>query len=108
MTIHVPDKAAYEEYVKLENSDQIDWSALDFIAENGDVLPAVERADAYNDADYDYLREDQALPYYNGDYKTSLNLYTFNMNLNSWIQGRTSPVPMTTIEAIQVGTRKWI
>ena len=101
MKIHVPDKAAYEEYIKLENNDQIDWSALDFIADNGDVLPVVERAPEYIDADYDYLRVDQALPYYNGEFKTSLNLYTFNMNINSWIQGRTSPVPMTTIEAIQ-------
>ena len=101
MTIHVPSKLAYEEYLKLENSDQIDWSALDFIADNGDELPVIERAPDYVDADYDYLRVNQAVPYYNGDYKLSLNMYTFNMNLNSWIQGRTSPVPMTTIEAIK-------
>ncbi|MEH7386466.1 leucine-rich repeat protein [Bacillus sp. JJ1521] len=101
MTIHVPDRAAFDEYVKVENSEMIDWSAFDFIAENGDELPAVERADAYNDANYDHLRKDHTLPFYNGDYKTSLNLYTFNMNLNSWIQGRTSPEPMTTFEAIK-------
>ena len=101
MTIHVPDRAAFDEYVKVENSEMIDWSAFDFIAENGDALPAVERADAYNDADYNHLRKDHTLPYFNGDYKTSLNLYTFNMNLNSWVQGRTSPEPMTTFEAIK-------
>jgi LPXTG-motif cell wall-anchored protein len=101
MTIHVPDRAAFDEYVKVENSEMIDWSAFDFIAENGDELPAVERADAYNDADYNHLRKDHTLPYFNGDYKTSLNLYTFNMNLNSWVQGRTSPEPMDTFEAMK-------
>ncbi len=101
MTIHVPDRAAFDEYVKVENSEMIDWSAFDFIAENGDQLPAVERADAYNDADYNHLRKDHTLPYFNGDYKTSLNLYTFNMNLNSWVQGRNSPEPMDTFEAMK-------
>ncbi|WP_066068081.1 leucine-rich repeat protein [Neobacillus soli] len=101
MTVHVPDRAAYDGYVKIENSEMIDWSAFDFIAENGDELPVVERAPEYNDADYNHLRLDHKLPYYNGDYKTSLNLYTFNMNLNSWIQGRTSPEPMDTFEAIK-------
>ncbi|NOV03690.1 leucine-rich repeat protein [Paenibacillus planticolens] len=101
MTIHVPSLAVYNEYIKLENSDQIDWSAMTFVADNGDALPVITPAAPYIDADYDYLRENHPVPYYNGDYKLSLNMYTFNMNLNSWLQGRTSPIPMTTLDAIQ-------
>jgi len=101
MTVYVESLAVYEEYIKLENSDQIDWSALNFVATNGDELPIIPAADPYVDADYDHLRVDQTVPYYNGDYGLSLNMYTFNMNLNSWIQGRNSPVPMTTLEAIE-------
>ncbi|MFD0676029.1 MULTISPECIES: cadherin-like beta sandwich domain-containing protein [unclassified Paenibacillus] len=101
MTVHVPSLAVYNEYIKLENSDQIDWSAMTFVADNGDALPVIPPADPYVDADYNYLREDHQVPYYDGDYKLSLNMYTFNMNLNSWLQGRTSPVPMTTLDTIQ-------
>ncbi|MCR8630956.1 leucine-rich repeat protein [Paenibacillus radicis (ex Xue et al. 2023)] len=101
MTVHVPSLAVYNEYLKLENSDQIDWSAMTFVADNGDALPIIPQAAPYVDADYNYLREDHPVPYYNGDYGISLNMYTFNMNLNSWLQGRTSPVPMTTLDTIQ-------
>ncbi|WP_187274374.1 cadherin-like beta sandwich domain-containing protein [Paenibacillus sp. N3.4] len=101
MTIHVPSLDVYNEYIKLENSDQIDWSAMTFVADNGDALPVITPAAPYVDADYDYLRVDQPVPYYDGDYKLSLNMYTLNMNINSWLQGRTSPVPMTTLEGIK-------
>ncbi|MGO4497188.1 S-layer homology domain-containing protein [Paenibacillus sp. 2RAB27] len=101
MTIHVPSLAVYNEYIKLENSDQIDWSAMTFVADNGDSLPVITPAAPYIDADYNFLRVDQTVPYYNGDYKLSLNMYTFNSNINSFLQGRTSPTPMTALEAIQ-------
>ncbi|NIK77812.1 sugar phosphate isomerase/epimerase [Paenibacillus castaneae] len=101
MTIHVPSLEVYNEYIKVEHSDQMDWSAMSFVADNGDQLPTVPPAEEYVDSNYDHLRLDHTVPYYNGDYKLSLNMYTFNMNVNSWIQGRTSPVPMTTFEAIK-------
>ncbi|MCR8636600.1 S-layer homology domain-containing protein [Paenibacillus radicis (ex Xue et al. 2023)] len=101
MTVHVPSLAVYKEYIKLENSDQIDWSAMTFVADNGDALPVIPPAEPYVDADYNYLRVNNPVPYYDGDYKLSLNMYTFNMNLNSWLQGRTSPVPMTTLDTIR-------
>jgi sugar phosphate isomerase/epimerase len=39
--------------------------------------------------------------YYTGDFKISLNLYSFNLNLRSWLTGRESPPPIDTLEAIR-------
>lgn len=112
MVIHVPSRAAYDEFVKPENCLEIDWSAFDFVADNGDKLPEIQQAAAYNDADYNYLRN-ELLPnfdksdkdfsggYYNGDYKLSLNMYTFNMNVNAWINNTSSAPQLSTFDAIR-------
>jgi len=40
--------------------------------------------------------------YYNGDYNVSLNLYSFNVNINSWVKNRTNGAPaLDTITAIK-------
>jgi hypothetical protein len=39
--------------------------------------------------------------YYTGDYKVSLNLYSFNLNLNAWVKGRKGVPPVDTISAVK-------
>jgi sugar phosphate isomerase/epimerase len=41
------------------------------------------------------------LGYYNGDYKVSLNLYSFNLNLNAWLKDREGAPPIDTLSAIR-------
>lgn len=112
MIIHVPSKKVYENFVKAENCLFIDWSAFNFVADNGEELPKIEQAADYNDADYDYLRND-LLPvydktdkdfsgkYYTGDFKLSLNMYTFNMNINAWMSNSSSTRKLSTLDAIK-------
>lgn len=112
MVIHVPDRKVYEAFVDAQNCGAIDWSAFDFAADNGDQLPAIAQAAPYDDAAYDFLRtgflptfdrsdKDFSGGYYNGDFKLSLNLYTFNMNLNAWINGSSSAPQLSTFDAIR-------
>jgi hypothetical protein len=42
-----------------------------------------------------------ATSYYTGDYKVSLNLYSFNLNLNAWLRNRKGAPPIDTISAIR-------
>lgn len=112
MVIRVPDRKAYDAFVDVKNCGAIDWSAFDFRADNGDPLPETEKAPGYDDAAYDRLRE-ELLPhfdrtdkdfsgtYYTGDFKLSLNLYTFNMNLNAWMNGSASTPQLSTLDAIR-------
>ena len=56
----------------------------------------------YKDTDYNHVRE--AFPstnYYTGDYKLSLNMYTFNANINSALQGKSTPPPINTLDTIK-------
>ena len=39
--------------------------------------------------------------YYTGDYKLSLNMFTFNMNIVSALEGKTNPPPLSTLDAIK-------
>jgi hypothetical protein len=39
--------------------------------------------------------------YYRGDYKVSLNLYSFNLNLNAWVKGRKGAPPIDTVSAVK-------
>ena len=112
MTIYVPNRAVYENFIKIENCEETDWSAYNFIAVNGEKLPDTQQAPGYNDADYNFLRN-QLLPtfdktnkdfsgkYYTGDFKTSLNMYTFNMNLNAWISNTSTAPKLTALDAIR-------
>jgi hypothetical protein len=43
--------------------------------------------------------------YHTGRYRTSLNLYSFNLNLNSWLKGRTKPPPVDTLATISWAAR---
>ncbi len=38
--------------------------------------------------------------YYTGDYKISLNLYSFNVNLNAFVKGRTTAPPLDPMKAL--------
>lgn len=112
MAIHVPNRAIYEEFVKAENCVALDWSAFNFVADNGDPLPKIELADAYDDSAYEHLRQkflptfdksekDFSGTYYTGDFKLSLNLYTFNMNINAWMNNSSSAPHLSTLDAIR-------
>lgn len=112
MVIHVPDRKTYEEFVDVKNCSAIDWSAYNFVADNGDKLPEIELAPEYVDSDYDSLREkllprfdrtdkDYSGGYYTGDFKVSLNLYTFNMNINAWLNNSSSAPQLSTLDAIR-------
>ena len=103
LVIYVPDKATYGRYLDPSNCRELDWSAFEFSAVNGDTLPRAASAAPYVDADLDHVREhlldhfdrsgkDFSGGYYTGDYKFSLNLYTFNQNLNAWL-GNSSGAP---------------
>ena len=112
LLIHVPDRAAYDEFMKPENCTLIDWSAYSFVADNGDELPAVELAEEYDDAVYMHLRN-ELLPhfdraskdfsggYYTGDFKVSLNMYTFNMNINAWLNDSKNVPQLSTLDAVE-------
>src|SRR3954447_9594630 len=39
--------------------------------------------------------------YYTGDFKTSLNLYSFNVNINAWVKNRKGAPPLDTLSAIK-------
>ena len=111
LTVHVPDRETYELIIADDNSRGLDWSAFTFVADSGESLPVKDMAPAYVDSDYDGLRarllssfdrtdKDYSGGYYTGDYRWSLNLYTFNMNLNAWLNGTTTVPALTTLEAI--------
>lgn len=112
MIIHVPSRKEYDEFMKAENCTNIDWSAFNFTADNGDQLPAVKQAAEYKDSDYDFLRK-ELLPrfdktnkvynegYYTGDYKVSLNMYTFNTNINAWMSNSHAAPQLSTLDAIK-------
>lgn len=112
MVIHVPSRAVYERFVAPEHCGALDWSAFTFTADNGDKLPEIQFAPDYVDADYDRMRE-QLLPvfdrtdkdfsgaYYTGDFRWSLNMYTFNMNINAWLTGSSSTPQLSTLDAIR-------
>ncbi len=112
LLIHVPDRATYDEFMKVGNCTAIDWSAHSFVADNGESLPQTEYSEEYDDSVYMHLR-DGLLPnfdrtgkdfsgeYYNGDFKLSLNMYTFNMNINAWLN-KTKNIPqLSTFDAIK-------
>ncbi|MBR5850651.1 MAG: TIM barrel protein [Alistipes sp.] len=112
MVIHIPSRKVYDEFMKPEHSVNIDWSAFNFTADNGDELPKIEAAAAYDDKAYDHLREgylptfdrtdkDFSGEYYTGDFKLSLNLYTFNMNLNAWVNNSQAAPQLSTLDAIR-------
>lgn len=112
MVIHVPDRRTYDRFIDAENCRNLDWSAFDFVADNGDKLPEIVAAPAYNDATYDYVRnsllphfdktdKDFSGEYYTGDFKSSLNMYTFNMNINAWLNDSSSAPQLSTLDAIR-------
>jgi hydroxypyruvate isomerase len=39
--------------------------------------------------------------YFTGDFRTSLNLYSFNINLNAWVKNRKGVPPIDTLSAIE-------
>src|SRR4051812_35660152 len=43
----------------------------------------------------------RAAGYYTGDYKVSLNLYSFNVNINAWVKNRKGAPPLDTLSAIK-------
>ena len=112
MVIQVPDRATYDQFMQVENCTAIDWSAYNFVAKNGDTLPVIPAAPAYDDKAYDHLKT-ELLPtfdrtdkeysgvYYTGDFKLSLNLYTFNMNLNAWMNNSSNAPQISTLDAIR-------
>jgi len=56
----------------------------------------------YNDAQYNHVRETfPATIYYTGDYKLSLNMYTFNSNIDSALKAKSTPPPITTLDTIK-------
>lgn len=112
MVIHVPDRRSYDAFVDVANCQALDWSAFDFVADNGERLPEIAAAPAYDDAAYDYVRrgllprfdrtdKDFSGEYYTGDFKLSLNLYTFNMNINAWLGGSSATPQLSTLDAIR-------
>ena len=112
VVIRVPDRKAYDEFVKAENCTNLDWSAFNFVAMNGDELPKIVYAEKYDDSKYDHLREsllptfdksdkDFSGEYYTGDYKLSLNMYSLNMNINAWIRESDSAPQLNTLDAIK-------
>lgn len=50
MIIHIPSRKVYDEFMKVENCGSVDWSAFNFVADNGDKLPAIQQAAEYNDS----------------------------------------------------------
>jgi len=56
----------------------------------------------YNDVNYNHVREAfPATKYYTGDYKLSLNMYTFNSNINSALNNQSTPPPLSTLDTIK-------
>lgn len=112
VVIHVPSADVYNKFIDAENCVNIDWSAYSFIAENGDNLPEIKFAKEYDDTEYDYLRnsllptfdrtdKDYSGEYYTGDFKVSLNMYTFNSNINAWMNNSSGMPQLSTIDAIK-------
>ena len=110
--IHIPSRKVYDEFVAKENCINLDWSAFNFIADNGDVLPKITYAEKYDDSKYDVLREsllpvfdksdkDFSGQYYTGDYKLSLNMYSLNMNINAWMRESDSAPQLNTLDAVR-------
>lgn len=112
VVLRIPGRKVYDEFVKAENCTNLDWSAFNFVALNGDELPEIIYAEKYEDSKYDHLRE-SILPtfdksdkefsgkYYTGDYKFSLNMYSLNMNINAWMRESDSAPQLNTMDAIR-------
>lgn len=110
--IHVPSAEVYGQFMKAENCTNIDWSAYSFVADNGDRLPEIKFAEDYDDSKYNHLRnsllptfdrsdKDFSGEYYTGDFKVSLNMYTFNSNINAWMNNSSGMPKLSTIDAIK-------
>jgi len=48
-----------------------------------------------------YVKQNVVEDYYTGDYKLSLNLYSFNVNIIAWIKNRKGAPPLDTFSAIK-------
>jgi hypothetical protein len=86
--IYVPSKASYDvSYLNQAYISEIDLSSFPAHASNGDVIVIPPAIKAYQDACFKSLRvEYPETAQYNGDYKYSLQLYSFNSALNRAIK----------------------
>jgi len=81
LVIVVPDKKAYNDYMKVQNCIEVDWTAYRFRTLNNDFLAPVPKAPPYDDTVYDDFAKkhySESVPYYRGHIPMSLNFYTFS------------------------------
>jgi hypothetical protein len=81
ITIVVPDRRTYNDYMKPENNTEIDWTSYKFQTLNGEVLVPVPKAPPYDDSAYDDIVKrnfSENVPYFRGNIPLALNFYTFS------------------------------
>lgn len=100
VTIYVPTPEAIDKY---ENVFAFEGFRIRVIGDTSDDGSGDGTIDTYG---YTGYGNDKVLPrkyaYYTGDYKLSLNFYSFNANLNAWKSDSTTGVPqLNPLDAIQ-------
>ncbi|UXU85829.1 hypothetical protein [Burkholderia sp. S-53] len=91
--IYVPSKASYDAYyLNSAYISQVDFSGFPAHASNGDSITTPPAANAYQDKCFNHLRTQYpGSEQYDGNYKYSLQLYSFNSALNRAINdGKTA------------------
>ncbi|HEY6408944.1 MAG TPA: hypothetical protein VIY29_15905, partial [Ktedonobacteraceae bacterium] len=90
--IYLPSKASYEaNYLNDAYISEVDFSSFPAHATNGDVMDTPPPTNAYQDGCFRSLRAQYpGSGQYNGDYKYSLQLYSFNSALNRAIKDGTN------------------
>jgi hypothetical protein len=86
--IYVPNAASYEaHYLNKDYISEVDFSTFPAHASSGDAITTPPSINAYEDRCFDYLRAQYpGSGQYAGNYKYSLQLYSFNSALNRAIK----------------------
>ncbi|EKN69767.1 xylose isomerase [Neobacillus bataviensis LMG 21833] len=103
LTIYVPTEEAILKYK--DNYEFMDFriKLIGDLSEDDDVIDENQFYDYKYDKNLDYQYTGE---YYTGDYKVSLNLYSYNVNLNAWRDNKSDgPPPIDTFEAIRAAKK---
>jgi hypothetical protein len=100
LRVFVPKQESIQKY-----KDVYEFSDFHIKLIGDDSMDVVDESSKKSYYDYKYdqsLSNDYSGPYYTGDYKIGLNLFSLGANISTWLTGRTDGAPpLDTFEAIR-------